>query len=308
MADRLNWERDGVGWPNRPLSRFVTAAGLTWHIQRGGKGPPLLLVHGTAASTHSWAALLPLLAERFDVLVLDLPGHGFTDPLPDAEMTLTGMAAAVTGLIRQLAFVPRIAIGHSAGAAIIVRMSLDGALAAPHRLIAINGALLPFGGVASRLFSPMAKLLALNPLMPRLFAWRAESVSAVKRVIAGTGSQIDEAGLELYARLFRSQGHVSAALAMMAGWDLETLVTDMARLSNPLSLIACGNDLAISPELAFQIADRVPSARVTFLRGLGHLAHEERPAEITRVILELVASDDGAALRAQAQADAPGQP
>jgi magnesium chelatase accessory protein len=82
----------------------------------------------------------------------------------------------------------------------------------------------------------------------------------------------------------------------------------MARLANPLELIACGNDLAIAPKLAFEVADRVPAARVTFLRGLGHLAHEEQPAEIARVVVSLAAADDGAAAGVRARAGAPGGP
>lgn len=78
------WERDGADWPNRAASRFVTASGLTWHVQAMGapEAPVLLLLHGTGAATHSWAGLAPLLAARFRVIAPDLPGHGFTDPLP----------------------------------------------------------------------------------------------------------------------------------------------------------------------------------------------------------------------------------
>ncbi len=293
MTDRLIWERDGGDWPNRAHSRFVTTAGRQWHVQRFGNGPQMLLVHGTGASTHSWRHLMPLLADRFDVCAIDLPGHGFTDALPAAAMTVPGMAHALHGVLREIGFVPRVIAGHSAGAAIMVRASLDGLFADAHQLIAINGALLPFGGIASRFFSPVAKLAALNPFTPRLFAWRAESLAAVERVITGTGSKIDEDGLKFYARLFRSPYHISAALSMMAGWDLENFLEEMARLTCPLSLIACGNDLAVPADSAFRVADRVAAARVTFLRGLGHLAHEEQPAEIFETFMNILQAERG---------------
>ena len=44
------------------------------------------------AATHSWRGLAPLLARDFFVIAPDLPGHGFTDPLPDADLSLPGMA------------------------------------------------------------------------------------------------------------------------------------------------------------------------------------------------------------------------
>ncbi len=45
--DRPAFARAGRDWPNREASRFVTAGGLTWHVQEAGEGPVLLLVHGT---------------------------------------------------------------------------------------------------------------------------------------------------------------------------------------------------------------------------------------------------------------------
>ena len=64
MTRRPDWEHDGRDWPNRTASRFVSAAGIVWHVQVAGEGPALLLLHGTGAATHSWAGVLPLLARR----------------------------------------------------------------------------------------------------------------------------------------------------------------------------------------------------------------------------------------------------
>ena len=52
---------------------------------------------------------------------------------------------------------------------------------APRGLVSLNGALWPFQGVVSHFFSPFAKLLVSNPVVPRLFAWRASDRSAVER-------------------------------------------------------------------------------------------------------------------------------
>ena len=131
----LIWDRDGRDWPHREASQFVTAGGITWHVQQYGQGPPLLLVHGTGASTHSWAWLAPLLAGRFSLVAMDLPGHGFTSAIPAARMSLPAISAALGDLLRTLHIAPAIAVGHSAGAAILARMALDGLIAPqPHRV------------------------------------------------------------------------------------------------------------------------------------------------------------------------------
>ncbi|HSN71821.1 MAG TPA: alpha/beta fold hydrolase, partial [Steroidobacteraceae bacterium] len=140
MTRFLDWDRDGRDWPNRSASRFVSAGGVRWHVQQAGQGPQMLLIHGTGASTHSWRGLLPLLAEHFAVLAPDLPGHAFTGPMPDGHFSLDGMARALAALMARLDFAPAIAVGHSAGAAIVARLALDGAIH-PRAIVSLNGAI-----------------------------------------------------------------------------------------------------------------------------------------------------------------------
>ena len=287
---RPDWETDGRDWPNRDASRFVRAAGLRWHVQVAGSGPVLLLLHGTGAATHSWARLLPLLAARFTVVAPDLPGHGFTAMPLAAQMSLPAMAKAVAGLLAALELAPEVAVGHSAGAAILCRMCLDGR-AAPRALVSLNGALLPFRGLPGHLFSPMAKFAASTSVLPRLFAWHAGTDRAmIERLIRDTGSTIGGVELEMYRRLARRPGHVAAALAMMAHWDLHGLVRDLPRLQPPLTLVVGARDRAVRPSEARRVRELVSGARIVGLPGLGHLAHEERPEEIAALIIELSAN------------------
>lgn len=280
----MDWSRDRSTWPNHEASRLVDAHGMRWHVQIAGEGPPLLLVHGTAASTHSWRDVLPLLARRFRVIAVDLPGHAYTIAPARADgWTLPGMASALSGLLQVLAIAPEVVVGHSAGAAILVRASLDGRIA-PRHIVSINGALLPFHGVGRHLFPTMARLMFLNPVTPALFAWRASQGRVVAELIESTGSRIDAEGLAIYRRLMSDRGHVAAALSMMASWDLETLERMLPGLSVPLTLIAGENDKAIPPKDAWRVRERVPTAVVRQLAGLGHLAHEERPDELAKLI------------------------
>ena len=279
----LVWSRDGRSWPHQRASRFVTAAGIHWHVQEMGEGPVVLLVHGTGAATHSWRGLLPLLAARHRVLAIDLPGHGFTQTSAPHRLSLPGMAADLAQLIRAIDGAPEIVVGHSAGAAILARMCLDARIA-PRRLVSLNGAFLPFAGVAGHLFSPLAKLLVMNPLVPRLFAWQAGQSGAVERLLRDTGSTIEPEGVALYRRLVGSPSHVAAALRMMANWQLEPLVRDLPSLATQLVLVAADNDRTIAPDTARQVQAMVRGTQIVRLSGLGHLAHEEKPDMIAALI------------------------
>jgi magnesium chelatase accessory protein len=278
-----SWARAGADWPNRAASRFIRTGGITWHVQTMGEGPVAFLAHGTGASTHSWAGLAPLLARHFTVVAPDLPGHGFTSVPPGHRLSLPAMARDLAGLAEALGLEPTLAIGHSAGAAILARACIDGALA-PSGLVSLNGAFIPFGGSAGQIFAPLARLLVGLPIIPDLFAWRASDPSFVEKLLSGTGSRLPPSGVERYARLVRVPGHAAAALRMMASWDLEPLVRDLPRLRAKTLLIAAERDRAIPPEDAPRVAALIPGALVISQSGLGHLSHEEDPAGTAALI------------------------
>jgi magnesium chelatase accessory protein len=283
---RQTLERDGADWPNRAASRMVEAGGLDWHVQIMGEGPTLLLLHGTGAATHSWRDLAPLLARRFHVVAPDLPGHGFTASRGARTQSLPGMARAVAALLDALGVAPAVVVGHSAGAAVAARLALDHAIA-PKRLIALNGALTPFEGVAGHLLPGLAKALFLNPVAPRYFAWSA-SRAAVQRLLDGTGSRLDARGVALYERLMRDPAHIDGALSMMAHWDLHALERDLPRLRPPIDFIVAENDRTVPPAGARKLAAQLPGAQLQCVPDLGHLAHEEAPALFARLIADLV--------------------
>ena len=276
---RPDWNRDGARWPHREASRFVEAGGLRWHVQVMGEGPVVLLIHGTGAATHSWRGLMPLLAQRFQVVAVDLPGHGFTSAPRTAGFTLPAMAAGIGQLLGELGLQPAIVIGHSAGAAIATQLALTGVTDCP--IVAINGALLPFPGAAKLIFPTMAKALFLNPIVPRLFSLQGQSRALVKSFLErSTGSRIDEDGARLYQTLFARSDHCAAALGMMACWDLDALERRLDALTVPVLLLAGDRDAAVPPSVSDRVARRLAGAEAQRLPGLGHLAHEEAPEAV----------------------------
>lgn len=283
----MRWDVNGLTWPNRDASSFVEAGELRWHVQRAGRGPALLLLHGTGAATHSWRSLLPWLAQFFTVIAPDLPGHGFTTAPTFSAYSMPAFASLVAALLAKLCVQPAIVVGHSAGAAIAARMCLDGAIA-PTAIVAINGAMLPLQGVAGTVFSPLAKLLAANPLVPKLFSWRASNREVTARLLRSTGSVIDDEGITLYGELMRHPAHAAAALNMMAHWDLPSLQRDLARLQPALMLINGGNDRTVAPSEAARVQRLLPAARIERLEAYGHLVHEEVADQVGALIVDFI--------------------
>ncbi|RVT40233.1 alpha/beta fold hydrolase BchO [Sphingobium algorifonticola] len=286
MSYHPRWDVEGRDWPNRSASRFVDAGQLRWHVQLMGNGPPLLLLHGTGAATHSWRTLMPLLAAHFTVIAPDMPGHGFTSGRPPGGLAMTAMARAVGGLMTAMDLSPRCIVGHSAGAAVALRMVADGH-AQPDCVVGLNAALMPFPGIAARLFPTLAKLLFVNPFAPSIFARMARDPADVAKFLArSTGSRIDAAGVRHYAALFATPGHCSAAITMMADWDLPSLQAALPGITVPVLLAHGQGDSAIPAKDAQAAAAIMPNADMTILSGLGHLAHEEAPERIAAIIAD----------------------
>lgn len=289
----LDWNREGLIWPHRAASQFIRIGTARWHVQRMGPqtiedAPPLLLLHGTGASVHSWRGLMPLLAQSHDVIAMDLPRHAFTTGHDAYAMSLPAMAREITRLLEALDVSPQAIIGHSAGAAIALQLALDHAYKGP--IIGLSAALRPFPGAMAQIFPAIAKTLFVNPLVPRIFTGSIDLVGGAQKFLwRSTHSRINAEGLACYARLLKHPGHAGGALAMMANWDLPALRARMDAVGNRVLLIHGAKDPAIPPDWARDAARWLPDARLELVPGLGHLAHEEAPQQIAARIAAFLA-------------------
>lgn len=310
--------RPPAHWPDAAASRFAVAAGLCWHLQDreqyGGQDsekdskedrrqdaerdkawerqrarrPAILLLHGTGASSHSWAPLARRLRARCRLLAPDLPGQGFTELGPPAQSSVSGMARAVAALLRVLQVQPDVIVGHSAGAAVATALCLQGECA-PRALVSINGALLPFGRTAAPVFSQAAKVLAALPVFPALVALHALPRKPIERMLRQTGSRVPDEMARCYRTLLGDPRHVTGTLRMMANWNLGSLESNLERLHPPLHLLVGGNDAVVPAAQAQALHRRIPNAYLERAPELGHLAHEEDPAWVAAYLSDLLA-------------------
>lgn len=262
-------------WPNAAASRFVEAAGYRWHVQLAGRGPAALLLHGTGGGTHSWLRVLPRLAERYTVVACDLPGHAFTEAPAPERLTLPGMAADVAALLAALGVRPRLAAGHSAGAAVLVRMALDGALPDAGAIVGINAAIVPPPELYRFFAGPWLRGLFTGTAASRLAARYAARAGVVEALLRSSGSRVPPPLVACYEGLATSERHVRSALTMMSQWELEPLLRDVHRLRVPAVLLAGADDRWVPPSAARRVAAYVPGSEFEVWPRQGHLMHEE---------------------------------
>ncbi len=246
-----------------------------------------LLVHGTGGSTHSWAGCTTVLARSFTVISTDLPGHGFTVVPPDVERarnvyTVDGMARAVQQLLDALRLDPYIAAGHSAGVPILLRMALQRGIA-PTRIVGLCAALVAPPAWYVSLIAPIIGSLVESDAVALSAAKLAAGTRIIRAMLDSTGSVLTAEQLARYELLCRLPTHVHAALAMMARWDLPTLMRDLATLETPLEVIAGRRDRWV-PESPLRRAVASVRGATYRVEDAGHLLMEEDPERAARWI------------------------
>lgn len=265
-----------TAWPHAEHSRFVEVRPHRWHVQEMGQGETILMLHGASGSTHSWRDVMTDLARDHHVVAIDLPGHGLTKLGSRHRSSLPLMAQDVQSLIDHEGWKPRAILAHSAGAALGLRLLQGSNSKIP--LIAVNPALTPFKGLAGVLFPIAARVVSFSPMMAKLIKRRMSGPGQVISLMETTGSRISPEGLNLYAKLFRSDVHLDGTLLMMAQWKLDGLVADLPVIDVPCTFLVGENDKAVPPSSVRQSAEKMPKAEVIGFPGYGHLLHEEAPA------------------------------
>jgi len=312
-----------VRTPTEPLAaglsyRDVVADGLRWRVQVTGAGPVLLLLHGTGASAHSWADLVPALAASHTVVVPDLPGHAGTRAangaaLRPAELTLTRIARGLIPLLAALNLPPPVALaGHSAGAALALRWALDHAPAvspavspaaptgaAPGtspgtspgaspttrawpQVLGFAPSLVAPPALYTRWLAPLVTPLATSSPVAGLMARLAGSTGYVDRLLDSTGSTLNEAQRTAYRRLFTDPVHVRGSVGFMAAAELPALMDQCRQapgLAAHCAFVLGLNDLWVPERSLMPVIQRYLRAADVQRWAGGHLVHEEQPAE-----------------------------
>ena len=105
-----------------------TSAGKLF-ARRGGKGPPLMLLHGYAQTNVMWHKVAPLLQDTFTLIIPDLPGYGWSAaPRADeshAPYDKRSMAKAMVELMEKLGYAQFALAGHDRGGRVSYRLALD---------------------------------------------------------------------------------------------------------------------------------------------------------------------------------------
>lgn len=260
-----------------PPSRFVTAAGIRFHIRDRGQGPVLVLLHGQAINLYAWEPAAKLLAADHRVISVDLPGHGLTGPDPQGRYALAQMAESIDALMVVLG-IPRFALaGNSLGGGVALRY----ALAHPDKLDALI--LVDAVGGPATSPGPLAFRLQGASLIGALMQWFTPQWT-VRLVLADTFGNparlTDDEVTSTYELLLRSGNRNAGRQTLLGALDPE-IATRIAQIATPTLVLWGSRDTWIRPDDARWFGMHLPNASVVILDGPGHMPMLEDPEAST---------------------------
>ncbi len=288
-----------------PGSHTLDLDGLAWHVEVGGRGPVVLLLHGTGGAAGSWHDVARVLAEHCTVVIPEFPGHGRSAlPAMDA-LTLEAFARGAAQLCARLGLAPVLVAGHSAGAAVALQLAADGAFPGLRHVVGVNAALEAPPALAIPGCDVLVRSAFGAPLALDLVARLAARPGTIRRLLGTAGGSIPPAVIVRYEALFGGRAHALAAYGMTVAWRLAPLLARFPSLPVPATFLVGTDDRWTPPRVSSAAAGRIPGARVVRVEGAGHLLPEERPGTVADAILAIL-RDSGLLAPAPAESPAPG--
>jgi pimeloyl-ACP methyl ester carboxylesterase len=249
---------------------------------RGGFGAPLVLIHGIGHSWRAWRPMLPLLEQRFDVLAVDMPGFGHSDPLPPGlDSTPEALADAVEDEMGRAGFDRAHVAGNSLGGWVALELARRGRA---ETVTAISPAGLQhgrerdWGAAILRGLRWLARNAPPPPFLTR---------NPVGRVCAAAPSYMrawkkDPDHLAEETRLFASNPGFDATLPHTFLAQPRGLTT----LDVPVLILWGTLDVILIPRQGRRFERLIPGAELRYLRGIGHTPMSDAPEELAESIAE----------------------
>ena len=275
-----------------PPSDFIEIKGQLVHLRDegprhtgNGTPPPIVLIHGTSASLHTWEGWVTALKGQRRVITFDLPGFGLTGPFAGQYERDNYSGDVYAGFVLDLLDalkIERVVVGgNSLGGEVAWRT----AFMAPHRvaaLVLVDASGPPF----TPLSMPLGFRVARTPVLNRISEWvlpRSLVHDSVASVY-GDPTKVSPALVDRYFELTLREGNRRALAQrlqhLVAGADAERIST----LKLPTLILWGGRDRLIPPAIGQQFKQQISGSQIVVYDDLGHVPQEEDPARTVQAV------------------------
>ncbi|AXQ31242.1 alpha/beta hydrolase [Solimonas sp. K1W22B-7] len=268
----------------KPPSSFLEIGGMEVHVR--DEGPisdrvPVILLHGTSSSLHTWDGWAEALKTQRRVIRIDLPGFGLTGPAPDGDYSIDAYMRFLNAVFDHYGAEGYIVAGNSFGG----RLAWEAALALPsyvQKIVLVDAAGYPLPSESVPLGFRLARMPLLAPLMERTLP-RSVIASSVRNVY-GDPSKVTPELIDRYYELTLRAGNRKALAQRFAqnGGDTSSRIRV---LKLPTLILWGGRDQLIPPASATRFHREIQGSQLVMFDDLGHVPQEEDPLRTVKPVL-----------------------
>lgn len=273
-------------------SKFIEVDRMSVHYRIEGLANdsiPLVLLHGTGASLHTWDGWVNALKTERKIIRLDLPAYGLTGPNPTSDYSQEFYATFVNDLLTKLGVKQCIIAGNSLGGSI----AWNFAVKYPEKVSKMI--LVDAGGYAMKSKSvPIAFQVAGWPVVKNLFKYvtpRSIVQKSVENVYADK-SKVSEDLIDRYFELSLREGNRQAFIDRMSEFRNKGIINDKTAkikdLTMPTLIIWGDKDLLIPLEVGEKFHAALPNDTLVVFKNLGHTPMEEDAEKTVAVVKDFL--------------------
>lgn len=264
-------------------SQFMEIDGIPVHYRISGEGKPVVLIHGTGASLHTWEKWTEVLEQEFKVISLDIPGFGITGPNKAGNYTLEYYAAFLDNFLQKINVDTFAIAGNSLGGAI----SWTYTTLHPEKVEKLI--LLDATGYPSNKEPPLAFKLAKNPITSSLLlniTPKSLFETSIKDVYYNQ-KLVTPKLINQYYELYLRKGNRQAFI--------DRVNTEVYKDPSQIKTIKCPtliqwgkHDRWVLVENAYKFEQDIPDSKLIIYEHAGHVPMEEIPEVTVKDALEFL--------------------
>ena len=269
-------------------SSFIAVNGMDVHFRDEGLQTdtiPIVLIHGTGASLHTFNAWSDRLKKSHRIIRMDLPAYGLTGPFPDGNYTMANYTAFLKDFLIALNIKQCVLAGNSLGGAIAWNFTLEQPSMVT-KLILIDASGYPIASKSVPIAFSLAKIPVINKLLtfitPRFLVR-----SSVENVYFDS-SKVTDLVVERYFNLTLRAGNRKAFVDRLKTPKDTSTYNNIKYIQQPTLILWGSQDLLIPVENAYKFQEDLPNNTLVILENTGHTPMEESPLESLAPVLNFL--------------------
>lgn len=265
-------------------SEWVTINGMETHFKKEGTGPPLVLIHGTGASLHTWDDWTDGLLNYCTVYRMDLPAFGLTGPSPDADYTIDAYVDFIDDFVISQGLDSFVIGGNSLGGSIAWAYTVNHP-SKVSKLILLDAGGYPQEDKTEALAFKIANNPFLRPLMKHITPKSFIEKNMIQ--VYGDDSKVTDELVTRYHDMALREGNRQAFI--------DRVHTRHADLSKRIKEINCPTliqwgeeDTWVDLNNAYKFDRDIATSKLIIYPGVGHVPMEEAPSQTVLDVIEFL--------------------